>query len=260
MGKSGKKQNQDLKGTAAERRARAAAAFEAEERARRKRAFLLQGGVGLAVVVVVVGIVVGVLALGGNDGPTSVSSDKTPSAVNADGAITVGDPDAKVTVQVVEDFQCPVCKAFEEAAGPQLAEWEAGSDVKVEYRGIAFLDRMSSTEYSSRALNASACVMEDGADVWKKFHDALYANQPAEGGDGLTDDQLVDYATQAGADTDRVRSCVEDGTYRDWAEATTNKSSEDGITGTPTVFVNGTKLESNDPAELTKAVDAALAG
>lgn len=86
-----------------------------------------------------------------------------------------------MTVQVVEDFQCPVCKAFEAQAGSQLAEWIAGDEVAVEYRGVAFLDNASSTQYSTRALNASACVASESPDAWLDFHTAMYEQQPEEG-------------------------------------------------------------------------------
>jgi protein-disulfide isomerase len=244
----------------AQARAEALARLRAQERARRRRRTLWQVVAGVVVVALVVGGAVLVLSNQDDDATTAAAApDVVPQAVSKDGGFVVGDPDAKVTVQVVEDFQCPICKQFEAAAGDLLDQYAAGTDVKVEYRGIAFLDRASSTRYSSRALNASACVMPSGTEVWKEFHRQLYLQQPAEGGDGLTDDEITSIAVAAGADEDAVSSCVADEQYGDWVTATTNRAfDEDGVTGTPTLFVDGKKLSGFDPATLQAAVDQAL--
>lgn len=253
-------QSQSRSQSRSEARAAALARLKAEQKARRRRRVLWQSAVAVVVVLAVVGGAVLVLSNQEDDAPTpSAISGAVPAAATDDGAFVVGDPDASVTVQVVEDFQCPVCRQFEAAAGDLLDQYAAGSDVKVEYRGIAFLDRASSTRYSSRALNASACAMDEGVDVWKEFHRQLFLQQPAEGSAGLTDDQLVSIATTAGADGDRVASCVADGTYADWVAATTDAAGDDGVTGTPTLFVDGQKLAGFDPAALQDAVDQALA-
>ncbi len=253
-------QQPSRKQSKSEARAATLARLKAEQRARRRRRVLWQSAVAVVVAAAVIGGAVVVLSNQDDDAPTpSAISGAVPAAATDDGAFVVGDPDAPVTVQVVEDFQCPVCRQFEAAAGEMLDQYAAGTDVKVEYRGIAFLDRASSTRYSSRALNASGCVMDEGADVWKEFHRQLYLQQPPEGGAGLSDDQLVSIATAAGADGDRVASCVEDETYADWVEATTDAAGDDGVTGTPTLFVDGQKLSGFDPAALKAAVDQALA-
>ena len=70
---------------------------------------------------------------------------------------------------------------------------------------MAFLDRASTTNYSSRALDAAAAVVDTAPGSFQAFHDLLYANQPEEGSAGLTDAQLLDYAVQAGAAARRRR-------------------------------------------------------
>lgn len=236
-------------------RATSAALREQQRRAERRRSVLLQGGVGLALVAVVVLATVAILSSGDEAPAPGVA----PEAVNNDGAIVVGNADAPVTVQVVEDFQCPACRAFEAAAGDLLEQYAASDDVRVEYRGIAFLDRASTTEYSSRALNASACVMSEGTEVWKEFHDQLFLQQPPEGTDGLTDQTLIDIAVQAGAEEAAVEDCITGGEFRPWVQQTTQAALEDEVSSTPTVFVDGQPLASNSPAALQAAVEEALA-
>ena len=234
-------------------RAEAARKVLEAERARRRRTIAIQVGVVVLVVAAVIGGTVIALQQGSDDAPSAA-----PSGVTDSGGYVVGDPDAAVTVEVVEDFQCPVCQAFEEASGGVLQDLAATDGVNVSYRGIAFLDRASSTEYSSRALNASACVIEAAdTEVWTDFHQQLYLQQPPEGGAGLPDSELVAIAEAAGADG--VESCIRDRTYDAWVESTTDAAFDEGVTGTPTVYVDGEVVEDVSPAGLQAAVDEALA-
>lgn len=241
-------------------RERAASVRADQERARRRRSRLLQAGVAVALVVVVLLAAVAVLAARDEAGEPAGA----PAGVDDRGAVVLGAEDAAVRVDVVEDFQCPACQAFEAAAGTLLDEAAASGDVQVAYHQIAFLDRASTTEYASRAANAAACTLDAaGAETWKELHDLLYAEQPPEGGAGLDDAQLVDLAVRAGAEEDAVASCVEDGTFRGWVEEQTTAAFEEGVagqpvSGTPTVVVDGETVEAT-PEALQAAIDAALA-
>lgn len=238
----------------ADRKAAAAKLLEERRRRDRRQALLIQGAIALVVVLVVVATTVALL----RRSDSSNTSGATPPGLTKDGAVRFGAAQAPVTVQAVEDFQCPVCKQFEATNGSLLAQYRAGDQVAVEYRPIAFLDRSSSTEYSTRALNASMCVLEDaGKDAWLKYHGALYANQPEEGTAGLPDSQLLSMAKSAGATGSGVSGCISDRRYGGWAKRTTQAAFDDGVSGTPTLFVNGKKLSGFDTASLTKAVKEA---
>jgi protein-disulfide isomerase len=234
-----------------EKRAAEAAARAAAERRRRT----VVGGVTAAVVLVVAVVVAIVVQTSRTS--TSAEAAVPAGAVDDGTTVVVGSADAPVTVDVYEDFQCPVCKSFEDAAGSTLAQLVDDGTAQVHYHGMAFLDHASTTEYSTRALNAAAAVLDAaGPDAFQAFHDLLFANQPAEGGSGLTDDQLVELAAQAGATGDAVEQQIRDRTYADWVETVTDRASKDGVTGTPTVFVDGERL---DQAQLTaEGIQAAV--
>ncbi|MDJ0392208.1 thioredoxin domain-containing protein [Rhodococcus sp. G-MC3] len=188
---------------------------------------------------------------------TATAPAVTPSSVTADGAIRVGAADAKVVVTVVEDFQCPACKQFESISGETLTDLVADGTIAIDYKPIAILDRMSSTQYSTRAANASICVADSNKDVWPAWHTAMFEQQPAEGGDGLTDDELVAIATAAGADSPEVASCITGGTYIDYVASQTQSVIDGGVTGTPSVSVNGTAVSNPTPDGLRAAITAA---
>ena len=190
----------------------------------------------------------------------ATASAAAPANLGADDSILVGKADAKVTVVAYEDFQCPVCKSFEQANGSQIAAWVDDGTVRVEYRPIAFLDSQSSTRYSTRALNAAAAVVNSSPSAFPAFHQLLFANQPEEGGAGLTDAKLADLAAQAGASKAAVQDALAKKTYEGWVAKATEAASKAQVNGTPTVTVDGKRLPdavSSDPNVLKRAVEAA---
>ena len=206
-----------------------------------------RNGITIGIVVVVLALIAAAAfainnEIGKNNAPAAA-----PEGVTKDGGVvydqaaatgkaaTSQDP---VKVVLYEDFQCPACQSFEAAVGNFLQQSVSAGDVAVEYRPIAFLDEMSTTKYSSRALNAAACVMDKkGAKGFHDLHSLLYRSQPAEGGAGLEDSQLESFAVQAGAS--KSGPCIDDGTFEKWTKDVTEKASAAGVSGTPTVMVDG---------------------
>jgi protein-disulfide isomerase len=235
-----------------------AAEDAARNRAERRRR-TVAGGV-VAVFLLVVAVVV-VIAVQTSRTATAANAPVPANTTDGGNVVVVGAADAPVTVDLYEDFQCPNCKAFEDMAGATLAQEVAAGTVQLHYHGMAFLDTSANDRYSTRALNAAAVVLATaGPDGFESFHDLLFADQPAEGGSGLTDDQLIAYAAQAGASGDAVERDIRDLAYGDWVEQVTDRASKDGVTGTPTVMVDGRVLRNFSPAGLTAALEAAGAG
>lgn len=158
-----------------------------------------------------------------------------PAEVVAPGAQAEAGKPVKVVLYI--DFICPVCKNFEAQYNEQLTSLRNEGKITVEYRALGFLDSRSSTNYSSRAANAAACVVNESPEKYAEFVDALFAKQPAEGSAGLSDNELKKIATDIGAKP--VDSCVDDKTYRPFVKFTTKQAAAIGVTGTPTVFVDG---------------------
>ena len=96
-----------------------------------------------------------------------------------------------------------------------------------------------------------------GPEAFPVLHDALFAEQPAEGGAGLSDDRLVELAAEAGATGTAVEEGIRDLRFEGWTERVTEQSSQDGVSSTPTVLVDGRPLADRTAAGLSAAVDAA---
>jgi protein-disulfide isomerase len=170
----------------------------------------------------------------------------------------VGKADAPLTMRFYEDPQCPICQQFEATVGPKVEQAIAEGKLKVEYHVVSFLDRVSPNQYSSRAANALYVVADAaGPEVFAKYHQLLYDNQPAENTAGPDDDQLVAWAVEAGATEADVRPGIEGNVYRQFVENATGQMSKDGVNGTPGVFIGDGDLQP-DPGAAVNAVLEAL--
>lgn len=201
---------------------------------RRRRRTLWTTAVAVAVLVIA-----GLVGWGVYASQRSASY-KTPAHANADAdGLVVGS--GAETVDVYLDFMCPACKAFEEAAGPTIDQLVAEKKITLVYHPVAFLDPASTTGYSTRSSASSGCAADGGKVA--EYVRALYARQPAEGGPGLSDDELIEAGGSVGLIDPAFARCVRGGVYRSWTSHVTDAASERGVTGTPTVFVDGKRTE-----------------
>lgn len=238
------------------RQAAAAQAIRELEKDHRRRVRLITAGVLVGVLAVGGGVVA--LTAGGDDGGGGDALAAAPStsaspANLVDGAISRGS--GPVTVTLYEDLQCPACQAFEERTRGTLDELVASNAITLERRPLAFLDRASTDAYSTRALNAVACVLDAAPDAVGDYTERLFADQPEEGGPGLSDATLAELARSAGAPD--VSACITELRFKGWTERQTETASQAGVDRTPTVLVDGEAVEDLSAEGLRAAVEAA---
>lgn len=215
--------------------------------------------IGAAVVLIVVAVGIAFWIINRNTSDEKINADLTVT-VGADDRAPAADPKVKVTL--IEDFQCPACRDFEAAFGGTLDAARQTGEVSVQYVPISFLNQQSTTAYSSRAWNAAQCVASQAEDgdytTWMKFHKLLFERQPAEGGPGLDNAELISMATEAGASD--ISSCVNDKQFGDkWEAQTSAAFSQFKASGTPTLLINGEKYDLSSPDDLKKKLEE-LAG
>ncbi len=233
--------------------------LRAESAKKEKRNRLL---IQVAVVLVALGIVGGVAAVVVIDAANRADAPivgEVPNNLTELGGLKVGvglqaftetntpTPDAvgdTPEIVVYVDYQCPICQAFDVPNSAQIRSWADIGAATVEIRPISFLDRASLNAYSSRANNAALCVANFEPDAFFDLHELLMLNQPAEGTEGLSDDELFAYAEEARAGTEEVKGCIQAKSFGDYIEQHTQtvlSSPQDGVSvsGTPTILVNG---------------------
>lgn len=167
-----------------------------------------------------------------------------------------GTTEPKVVLTLIEDPICPACGMVEQEFGPTIEKLIDTGAVRADYDMVAILDAPKfKRDYSSRASAAAYCVADQSPELFRKFHKALYANQPDEV-DSKTwhdDKWLIDTAKSVGA-SDAVSKCVKDKKYINMVKALGPALN---IQATPTIRINGKDWEigkDTTPADLVKAV------
>lgn len=217
-----------------------------------------------AIVVLLIALVAGgaFLATSNSDKNTTASSSSgLPKDAAKDGkglAVYPGKAASNApTVDLYEDFQCPVCKTMEDAAGKSIEKLAADGKIKLNYHVLSFLDTNLQNDASARAANAAFCAADQGKFL--EYHNEVFANQPQEGV-GYTDDTLKKFGKSAGLSGsayDTFAKCVTDKTHSDYVTKTNDRMGPDGVTGTPTIKLDGQKLSDADMQTLMTGGDAA---
>ena len=200
-------------------------------------------------VLAIVGVVVGtVIAKNSSGGSGAVAAASLPKGVTeSGGGITTERAKAGSTgpvVDIYEDFQCPSCEQLERILGSTFRQLESDGTIRLRYHVLTFLDRNLGNDSSSRAANAAMCAADQGK--FGAYHDAVYAHQPAQEGKGWTDAELEAFAQEAGITGSALtswQSCVKAETHKDYIASVQSASDKAGVTGTPTVMVNGKKFD-----------------
>ncbi|MFF7989049.1 DsbA family protein [Kitasatospora xanthocidica] len=235
----------DKKSSATDRMRVARAQAERSDRIRRR---VVVGAASAAVLALAAGVA---FAVGGSSGSGSDAAANGPLVVpaNATGdggtVITYGKADAAHTLQVYEDFRCPFCEQLETTTGKTIQQLADAGSYKVEYHLATFLDNNLGGKGSRTALAAAGAALNEGVDKFKQFHDVLYANQPDERSDAFGDvNHILDLAGQVpGLKTDSFVKAVREGTYAPWAAKVNEEFNKSDVTGTPTVKLDGRKLD-----------------
>ncbi|WP_030439829.1 DsbA family protein [Actinoplanes subtropicus] len=238
-------------------RAAARRIVEQQKAAAKRRQVTIWTSVAVVAVLVIAGLIGFVVY--SNQTKTTSSKVVTPSvAVDSGTAFAVGT--GPVTLDLYEDFMCPICHEFETDSAATIKQLVADKKVTVRYHMVAILDdRSQGTKYSTRAAGAAAEAAQEGK--FQEYFDVLYANQPEENSTGLSDAKLIELGKSVGLG-DTFANAVNNKTYDAWVATVTDTFSARGFNGTPTVVVNGKQLtdaNGNPPTHdlLAKTVAAA---
>ncbi|OBI83919.1 thioredoxin domain-containing protein [Mycobacterium sp. E740] len=162
-----------------------------------------------------------------------------------------GTSEPKAVLSLYEDFLCPACGNFEKQFGPTVNKLIDSGAVAADYHMVSILDR-AGQGYSTRAANAAYCVADADKDAFRRFHAALYAQQPEEGVGPFPDNsRLIEVARQAGVAGD-VPQCINDGRYEDMVKGLAKASD---VNSTPTIRINGQDYSPTTPDALIAEVE-----
>ena len=233
---------------------REAARLAAEQQARRQRERKILIAFVAALALLVVGGGIGVLAWRTKRAPSAaapvVQVTDAPQALVDGQPIRLGSDSAPAKIALYEDFRCPHCAEFEEEFGPVLTRAQNAGTAQIDLYPMAFVV----PESSARAANAMACATEAG--FGQRYYLGLFANPTLE----WNDDQLLQLAGVVGGSADGAFStCVRTSAKAGWVESIDAAAGRNGVTGTPTLFLNGAPVEVNGltPEKLQAMIDSA---
>lgn len=223
------------------------------QKQRRQRLLIILGVVGAALTIAAILIIPSLQPVG------DIVTTTPHSRPMVDGRM-MGDPNAPVIIEVFEDFQCPACKTFSEQIEPQIVDtYVATGDVSYIFRQYPFLDDRAPRNESDQAANASMCAGDENR-FWD-YHDMLFANWNGENQGAFNDKRLVAFAEALGLDMPSFNECFIANGHKDEIDSDLALGTTFGVTGTPSVLVNGTMLTPGfvpSFAEISDAVEAEL--
>jgi protein-disulfide isomerase len=185
----------------------------------------------------------------------------TMKKIDVSGRPTRGNKDAKVRVVNYDDFECPFCSRMHSTLFPGLLK-EYGDRVLFIYKDYP-LEEIHPWAIHA-AVNAN-CLNAQNVDAYWDYADYLHANQQAitnekghEGQNVELDKLATLQAQKHNLDAAKLQACIKAQDEKA-VRASMREGDTVGVDATPTMFVNGQKLDGAVPVEdMRFALDQAL--
>ncbi len=167
-----------------------------------------------------------------------------------------GNPDAKVTVVNFDDFECPFCARMHTTLMTDILP-EYKDKIKIVYKDYP-LSQIH--PWADHAANDANCLAAQSPAAYWQLADYLHGNQHAiptsrqdpQAAFTALDQQTLEIGKKNGVDATRLQACI-----KTPPEAIVKDSVAEGdklgVSATPTVFVNGERLEGALDADAVRA-------
>lgn len=193
---------------------------------------------------------------------TKMDLDKDPfadvmSKIDLTGRPWRGNKDAKVTVVVYDDFQCPFCTRMHLTIFNDVMK-TYGDRVKVYYKDYPLFEIHP---WAGRAAINSHCLAEQSIGAYWDFADYVHINpkaisgekRPVENQFAELDRMAMEFGRKHSVDSAKLAQCVK-AQPQEKLNASVKEAQALGVDATPAIFVNGMKLDGAVPASEFKSV------
>jgi protein-disulfide isomerase len=164
-----------------------------------------------------------------------------PVTLNADNSVTMAQPGvAQPILNVYEDFLCSACRTFEKGSGAVIQRLADEGKVKVVYYPFTAFGSGPQRANSIRAWAAAKCAP---ANLWARYHNSLYASQPAQtAASGFAVNLLVQLGRNAGIISSSFAQCVQSQQFATQDLPLSDQIINSGVSTMLTVTLNGRAL------------------
>ena len=145
-----------------------------------------------------------------------------------------GPPNAKITLVVFSDLECPYCREFAKTIRETLPE-KYPKDVRVIFEDFP-LEAIH--PWAMAAAEAGGCLEDQGSDFFWSYHDWIFQHQ-GEITVGNLKEKVLGFATEHKLDEKRLTTCLDTHAVKERVEVSLNKGRTLGIQQTPTFYMNG---------------------
>jgi protein-disulfide isomerase len=181
--------------------------------------------------------------------------------IDVNGRPTRGAKSAKVVVVNFDDFECPYCAAMHHTLFPDILK-EYGDRVTFIYKDYPL------AEIHPWAIHAAVdanCLAAQNTDAYWDFADSIHAskrdvdNEKTSGARFEAIDKMAVLQGQKhNVDVTKLQACVKT-QNEDAVKASMKEADGIGVNATPTLFINGQKIDGAVPvSEIRAALDNAL--
>lgn len=169
--------------------------------------------------------------------------------------VSLGAEDAPVQVLVFSDYMCPSCGTWAGQIEPRLKpEFVETGKVRLMYYDFPL---GGSFQYSFVAARAARCAGDQ--DRYWEYHDRLFATQQTWSySPNMPTSHFMQLASDVGIDTRAFESCLRSDQHAEVVSANRMLGEQLGVSGTPTIFLNGRQIrEWSDYTAVRAAIQAA---
>ena len=180
------------------------------------------------------------------DGEGNVKAD-----VSVDDDPMLGDKKAQVTIIEFSDYQCPFCRVFwKNTFGQIKKEYVDTGKARFIYRDYPL------SFHPMAHLTAEAAECADDQGKYWEMHDKIFGEEEklGQGTVTYTSSDLKKWAAAIGLDLSKFNQCLDSGKYKAEVDKDFTDGTAAGVSGTPSVFINGRLIVGAQPFSAFKAI------
>ncbi len=207
--------------------------------------------IGIAALVLIGGVLLAIFA---NPQPKDPGAPLDTNSLIREGNHMTGSKDAKVNIVEFADYQCPACGAAHPILKRIVDEYKDNPDVNLVFKNFP-LD----TIHPNARISAEAAEAAGEQGKYWEMNDVLYTNQSQWSENPSPLDIFVGYAQQIGvANIEQFRESIQIRKYDAVISADVSDGQSINVNSTPSIFINGEKMDSYQYETLKAKIEEKL--